>query len=634
METAPSRSGSAPAGELVPNPPAASTARNPPLLVPPEANAMDEPETKKKAADQLPAAGKNDVSVSSDGDDGDDGDGSLAARAAALLDAGAADAWLTSRAGGASVSDAPRRSVDAPTPAPKDSFSSSPSANASSSPLTPAERAGLDPTRIHSLAARATAEMVTLRGELASERARTKTYAAELGRLRAAAESRVAAGVAAVSSAADSARDAAAVRADVIARATAAESHAAAFYRRATEAERLLRVERDRNASLVAALNAAGTAAAAATRALVERAKRAERLARETEARAADAEARADEAVGIARAATRNAADTARVAGLERSLPGEGSPSRARAGSSKAALSLKRAANVVGAATKMRASSSAGARHRDIAPVARSGGSGSPARSPRVETTPRRTSQKNARARLASAFAPPSESEARAASPGRRCAACAARRVAPRGGECPVTKKCAACDDAIDARAHADRVEVSVPTVAGGAAATNAPRAFEARVSPRRARFSTTGAGRDAGSGDSGEDDEDDEDDLRGAPGLATPSRVRDRDLSATAPEPRREARAETAEARLAELESRAALAAAELERERRDERRADASPGAENRRRRRRERAEVAAKLDATEARLSAMRLEDARKARAKADSVTEASRRAPRGV
>ena len=72
----------------------------------------------------------------------------------------------------------------------------------------------------------------------------------------------------------------------------------------------------------------------------------------------------------------------------------------------------------------------------------------------------------------------------------------------------------------------------------------------------------------------------------------------------------------------------------AELERERRDERRADASPGAENRRRRRRERAEVAAKLDATEARLSAMRLEDARKARAKADSVTEASRRAPRGV
>ena len=89
-----------------------------------------------------------------------------------------------------------------------------------------------------------------------------------------------------------------------------------------------------------------------------------------------------------------------------------------------------------------------------------------------------------------------------------------------------------------------------MPTVAGGAAATNAPRAFEARVSPRRARFSTTGAGRDAGSGDSGEDDEDDEDDLRGAPGLATPSRVRDRDLSATAPEPRREARAETAEAR------------------------------------------------------------------------------------
>ena len=46
-------------------------------------------------------------------------------------------------------------------------------------------------------------------------------------------------------------------------------------------------------------------------------------------------------------------------------------------------------------------------------------------------------------------------------------------------------------------------------------------------------------------------------------------------------------------------------------------------SPGAENRRRRRRERAEVAAKLDATEARLSAMRLEDARRAEAKAAEV-----------
>ena len=74
-------------------------------------------------------------------------------------------------------------------------------------------------------------------------------------------------------------------------------------------------------------------------------------------------------------------------------------------------------------------------------------------------------------------------------------------------------------------------------------------------------------------------------------------------------------------EARLCELEGRMALAAAELEldRERRDERRAATSPGAENRRRRRRERAEVAAKLDATEARLSAMRLEDARKAQAR---------------
>ena len=110
-------------------------------------------------------------------------------------------------------------------------------------------------------AKRATAEMATLRGELETERAATRQYKAELFRLRKTAETRVAAGVAAVTSAADSAKDAAAIRADVIKRATAAEGHAAAFYRRAIEAERLLRVERDRNNSLVAALNAAGTAA-------------------------------------------------------------------------------------------------------------------------------------------------------------------------------------------------------------------------------------------------------------------------------------------------------------------------------------------------------------------------------------
>ena len=152
--------------------------------------------------------------------------------------------------------------------------------------------------------------MATLRGELRSERALAKTYAAELGRLRASAESRVAAGIAAVASAADSARGAAAVRADVIARATAAEGHAAAFYRRATEASASRAVERDRNASLVAALSAAGAAAAAAARALVERAEKAEALVEALELRVSDAEARADEAVGIARAATRNAADT------------------------------------------------------------------------------------------------------------------------------------------------------------------------------------------------------------------------------------------------------------------------------------------------------------------------------------
>jgi hypothetical protein len=278
--------------------------------------------------------------------------GGLAARAAALLDAGAADAWLSTRAGvpkkediastardETSARETPKANDangaddanDAEEKTASESFSRTPMLNAgrsasasgspmfasTSSPLTPAERMASDPMNIHSLAKRATAEMATLRGELESERAATRQYKAELFRLRKNAETRVAAGVAAVTSAADSAKDAAAIRADVIKRATAAEGHAAAFYRRAIEAERLLQVERDRNNSLVAALNAAGTAAAEATRALSERAEHAELLAKELEAKVSEAEARADEAMGIARAATRNAEDTARAAGLD-----------------------------------------------------------------------------------------------------------------------------------------------------------------------------------------------------------------------------------------------------------------------------------------------------------------------------
>jgi hypothetical protein len=278
--------------------------------------------------------------------------GGLAARAAALLDAGAADAWLSTRAGvpkkediastardETSARETPKANDandaddanDAEEKTASESSSRTPMLNAgrsasasgspmfasTSSPLTPAERMASDPMNIHSLAKRATAEMATLRGELESERAATRQYKAELFRLRKTAETRVAAGVAAVTSAADSAKDAAAIRADVIKRATAAEGHAAAFYRRAIEAERLLRVERDRNNSLVAALNAAGTAAAEATRALSERAEHAELLAKELEAKVSEAEARADEAMGIARAATRNAEDTARAAGLD-----------------------------------------------------------------------------------------------------------------------------------------------------------------------------------------------------------------------------------------------------------------------------------------------------------------------------
>lgn len=591
METALSQSGSAPAGEPTNAAPAASTARDPPSLVPPEAV----PDGRTDDFGEAP------VTIVS-GNLAEDGAGGLATRAAALLDAGAADAWLTSRAGGSSqVSQVSKTAspyegsasplVSTPAHGRLISDASPKTARAFSSPLTPAERLASDPTRIHALATRASAEMATLRGELRSERALAKTYAAELGRLRASAESRVAAGVAAVASAADSARGAAAVRADVIARATAAEDHAAAFYRRATEAERIARVERDRNASLVAALNAAGAAAAAATRALVERAEKAEALVEALELRVSDAEARADEAVGIARAATRNAADTARVASLNSETLGNEKENAAKR--ENRAFKNKRAVFAA----------SSGGSTKNLDPRT------SEKTSRRLEETPKKTRPKT--------FT--SESAARAASPGRRCAACAARassaEVFPRSA-------CVACDEKKStSSSRAIRLEVSVPTAAGAAwtGTTRSPDRVPLQILARR----------DAGDGD----DERDEPAER----------------PAEAPEARETAEGEArlTEARLASLEGRMALAAAELARDhsRGHSRNArpelpDASslessrdaptetfptesPGAENRRRRRRERAEVAAKLDATEARLSAMRLEDARRAEAKAAEV-----------
>ena len=623
METAPSQSGSAPAGEPTNAAPAASTARDPPSLVPPEADVGNQ---EPRGTDDFGEAAR----IVSRGNLADDGAGGLATRAAALLDAGAADAWLTSQAGGSSVSQvsqtavpyegATRRASDADaastsprvsTPAPgRLTSDASPRACVSSSPLTPAERAASDPTRIHALAARATSEMATLRGELRSERALAKTYAAELARLRASAESRVAAGVAAVASAADSARGAAAVRADVIARATAAERHAAAFYRRATEAERVARVERDRNASLVAALNAAGAAAAAATRALVERAEKAEALVEALELRVSDAEARADEAVGIARAATRNAADTARVASLK-TLKTETLPEgKENALAKRENRAFRRAvfAASVGSNKRLDPRTSEDSNVR------------------RLEETPKKTRGPKT---FTSAFAPPSESAARAASPGRRCAACAARADADASASASSVfprSACVACDEKkriASSSSRAIRLEVSVPTAAGaGAVWTGTPRSPDRVLVPARpARRSTQmfRSRRDAGDGD----DERDEPDARDT------AEASDSNLT---------------EARLASLEGRMALAAAELARDHsraataelpdadwiqsyRDaptETRAEgSSPGAENRRRRRRERAEVAAKLDATEARLSAMRLEDARRAEAKAAEV-----------
>lgn len=622
METDPSRSGSAPAGEPPPAPPAASTAPNPPLLVPPD----DASPGKETLRDET----KDEARVSGDEKNENDA-GGLAARAAALLDAGAADAWLSTRAGVPKKEDiAEARVVDAretpkandandaddaddaeeeasaesasrtPANAGRSASASGVAFDSTSSPLTPAERMASDPSRIHSLAKRATAEMATLRGELESERAATRLYKAELFRLRKNAETRVAAGVAAVTSAADSAKDAAAIRADVIERATAAEGHAAAFYRRAIEAERLLRVERDRNNSLVAALNAAGTAAAEATRALSERAERAEALAKELEAKVSDAEARADEAMGIARAATRNAADTARAAGLD----GLQRPSGAGA--------FKRAANVVGAARRMRLGLSA-AEGRD----ASSGGSLS------FETPKKTRPAAKKTVGFTSSFAPPSETKARATSPGRRCAACAARAM---------PNACVACDPASFTDAN-DFGEIRVPTAAVESAAWTGDLSRVPERFPLRPRPPVTLEGDARVRVIEEEDERRDVDGERSRTGArfssgpsrtAEPSRAAETRTFLSAKEKKNEtvkSEDRNTEARLCELEGRMALAAAELEldRERRDEWRAATSPGAENRRRRRRERAEVAAKLDATEARLSAMRLEDARKAQAR---------------
>lgn len=604
METAPSRSGSAPAGEPPNAPPAASTAPNPPLLVPRDELLSPGKETlRDETNDEARASG--DEKNASDA-------GGLAARAAALLDAGAADAWLSTRAGvpkkediastardETSARETPKANDangaddanDAEEKTASESFSRTPMLNAgrsasasgspmfasTSSPLTPAERMASDPMNIHSLAKRATAEMATLRGELESERAATRQYKAELFRLRKNAETRVAAGVAAVTSAADSAKDAAAIRADVIKRATAAEGHAAAFYRRAIEAERLLQVERDRNNSLVAALNAAGTAAAEATRALSERAEHAELLAKELEAKVSEAEARADEAMGIARAATRNAEDTARAAGLDGSE---------RTGKKNPSGAFKRAANVVGAARRMSLGLSAGAGRDASSSV---GGS----RSLSFETPKKTRPATKKTVGFTSSFAPPSETKARATSPGRRCAACAARTISSEAK----TVSCVACDPASFTDTH-DFGEIRVPTAAVESAAwtgnlSRSPERFP--LSPRDKRVTLEG-------------------DARVSTETRSSAKEKRNETVKSFPDM-------NTEARLCELEGRMALAAAELEldRERRDERRAATSPGAENRRRRRRERAEVAAKLDATEARLSAMRLEDARKARAR---------------
>lgn len=561
----------------------------------------------------------------------------LAAKAKGLLDAGADETCLDRMIGGASgvaetthTKEAPKTPIGSAHAADETRLVSTKTPStfsipddeklvAAVSPLTPQERQGL--FSIRELALKATLEMNTLREELEVERKRTKAYASELGKLRVSATETATKAYSSVSSAASTAKDAEAIRTALVARATVAERDAFEATRRAGDLEKILKIERERNGGLLAALNAASEVAATANQALTKRAEdaeasceelrlkilEAEHLIQEAETRAHDAEMCAEEAMQIAADATRNATDTARVAEKIQKKPSQ---------KKKVPKSTR------------------------------------PTSAPK--TSPRKPLMGNT---FSAAFAPPSESKHRAMSPGRRCQACANRNW----------ESCEACDGIFET---CDVAEISVPTAAGATAAwtgllrspgpadrmisvshgastrrleierdepgtTRIPQpTFSPKLGPtvtsrwqsaanfpqrtqtlpraRRSLQETVAIASKLNKSEVratvAEQKATDFESLRDA--IVESTRVSSETLLATS-------------TRVADLEAQMAVTNAELEldRERRDERRAAVSPGAENRRRRRRERMEVSAKLDATEQKLQSMLLEDIDKMKRYAD-------------
>jgi hypothetical protein len=280
------------------------------------------------------------------------------------------------------------------------------------SPLTPEERQGL--SSIHQLALNATLEMNTLRDELEKERKKTSAYASELGKLRVGTTAAATAAYASVSHAGATAKDAEAIRTALVARAAVAEKDAFIADRRAGDLEKSLHIERERNAQLLGALNAAGDLSKTANESVAKRARDAEELnvsllaeltklaslrheltevtekLANAELRATRAELCVEEAMHIAAEATSNAEATARNA--------EEFRERNKSGTKKVLVPKKTNSGPSAATTFQNA----------------------------VPKTPTRVPLRE-KAGYTAAFAPQSATKQRAKSPGRRCSACASR---------------------------------------------------------------------------------------------------------------------------------------------------------------------------------------------------------------
>lgn len=367
----------------------------------------------------------------------------LAAKAAALLVAGADKTWLAKTGGGDASGSSDSKQTTKPeasttkkeapeTPIPSavaDADAASEKTpvtfsissveltealhvTAAVSPLTPEERQGL--SSIHQLALNATLEMNTLRDELEKERKKTSAYASELGKLRVGTTAAATAAYASVSHAGATAKDAEAIRTALVARAAVAEKDAFIADRRAGDLEKSLHIERERNAQLLGALNAAGDLSKTANESVAKRARDAEELnvslraeltklaslrheltevtekLANAELRATRAELCVEEAMHIAAEATSNAEATARNA--------EEFRERNKSGTKKVFVPKKTNSGPSAATTFQNA----------------------------VPKTPTRVPLRE-KAGYTAAFAPQSATKQRAKSPGRRSSACASR---------------------------------------------------------------------------------------------------------------------------------------------------------------------------------------------------------------